>query len=109
MNAKIPRRRKVSIEEERSSGKSKAQRLREVLPLAWTVIRPRVPSLALGLFLILVSRGAGMVLPGSARVFVDDVVTGARPDQMRVVLVSVVAAALVQAACSFLLFRVMTL
>jgi len=88
--------------------KSRIQRLREVLPLAWTVVRPRVPALALGLLLILISRSAGLVLPATARVFVDDVVTGAKPEKMRFVFIAVFVAALVQAACSYLLFRVLT-
>ena len=60
-------------------------RLKEVLPLAWTVVRPRLPSLALGLLLILISRSAGLVLPATARIFIDEVVTGAKPEKMRIV------------------------
>lgn len=88
--------------------KSKVQRLKEVLPLAWTVVRPRLPALGLGLLLILISRSAGLVLPATARVFIDDVVTGAKPEKMRYVFFAVFAAALVQAVCSYLLFRVLT-
>jgi ABC-type multidrug transport system fused ATPase/permease subunit len=88
--------------------KSKIERLREVLPLAWTVVRPRLPALALGLLLILISRSAGLVLPATARVFVDEVVTGVKPEKMRLVFIAVVAAALVQAVCSYFLFRVLT-
>ena len=88
--------------------KSRIQRLKEVLPLAWTVVRPRLPSLALGLLLILISRSAGLVLPATARVFVDEVVTGAKPEKMRYVFIAVFAAALVQAVCSYFLFRVLT-
>ena len=88
--------------------KSRIQRLKEVLPLAWTVVRPRLPSLALGLLLILISRSAGLVLPATARVFVDEVVTGAKPEKMRYVFIAVFAAAVVQAVCSYFLFRVLT-
>ncbi len=88
--------------------KSKVERLKEVLPLAWTVVRPRLPALGLGLLLILISRSAGLVLPASASVFVDEVVTGAKPEKMRLVFIAVFAAALVQAVCSYFLFRVLT-
>ena len=88
--------------------KGKIQRLKEILPLAWTVVRPRVPALALGLLLILISRSAGLVLPATARVFIDEVVSGAKPEKMRFVFVAVFVAALVQAACSYFLFRVLT-
>ena len=84
--------------------KPRLQRLREVLPLAWTLVRPRLPSLGLGLLLILISRAAGLVLPGAARIFIDEVVAGAQHDRMRFVVVSVLAAALVQSTCSYFLF-----
>ena len=88
--------------------KGKIQRLKEILPLAWTVVRPRVPALALGLLLIIISRSAGLVLPATARVFIDEVVSGVKPEKMRFVFVAVFVAALVQAACSYFLFRVLT-
>ncbi len=88
--------------------KSRIERLREVLPLAWILVRPRLPALGLGLVLILFSRAAGLVLPAAARIFIDDVVSGSEPEKMRLVLVGVVAAAMVQAVCSYLLFRVLT-
>jgi ABC-type multidrug transport system fused ATPase/permease subunit len=88
--------------------KSRIERLKEVLPLAWIVVKPRLPALALGLVLILVSRTAGLVLPASARVFVDEVVPGTSPGKMTGVAAAVFAAALIQAACAYLLFRVLT-
>ena len=88
--------------------KPRLERLKEVLPLAWTLVRPHFPALLVGLFLILVSRSAGLVLPAMARVFIDDVVIGTRPEKMRLVFNAVFAAALLQAGCSYLLFRVLT-
>ena len=88
--------------------KPRLERLKEVLPLAWTLVRPRLPSLMVGLLLILISRSAGLVLPGMARVFIDDVVTGGELGRMRLVFGAVFAASLVQAVCSHLLFRVLT-
>ncbi|MEO8500870.1 MAG: ABC transporter ATP-binding protein [Vicinamibacteria bacterium] len=76
--------------------------------MAWTVVRPRLPALGIGLLLILISRAAGLVLPASARIFVDDVVTGSKPERMRLVFMAVFAGAMVQAICSYLLFRVLT-
>lgn len=104
------RRRPRGDEPENPGGvkKTKRERLREVLPLAWTLVRPRLPSLLLGLLLILISRSAGLVLPASARVFVDDVVSGDQPEKMQGVFLAVFAAALLQAACSYVLFRVLT-
>ncbi len=101
-------RRTLGEPDEGQSRKSRVQRLREVLPLAWTLIRPRLPALLVGLALILISRASGLVLPASARVFVDDVVNGSQPEKMRTVFLAVVAAAFLQAGCSYLLFRVLT-
>jgi subfamily B ATP-binding cassette protein MsbA len=64
--------------------------------------------LLVGLLLILLSRSAGLVLPATARVFVDEVVTGSQPEKMRTVSLAILAAALVQAGCAYLLFRVVT-
>ena len=94
---------------EKKPKKSRIERLKQVLPLAWTVVRPRVPALLLGLLLILISRTAGLVLPGMARIFIDDVVSGDKPEKMRLVMLAVFGAAMVQALCSYALFRVLTL
>ena len=93
---------------ENQEKKSKLQRLREVLPLAWSLVRPRVPALIAGLLLILISRSASLVLPGTARVFIDEVVPGTHPEKMNEVFAAVIGAALVQALCAYLLFRVLT-
>lgn len=95
-------------EEANQPKKPRLERLKEVLPLAWTLVRPRLPSLLLGLLLIFISRSAGLVLPATASVFVDDVVSGSKPEKMQGVFVAVFAAALVQALCSYFLFRVLT-
>ncbi len=102
------RRRHDQIADEGPPKKTKLERLREVLPLAWTLIEPRLPSLLLGLLLILISRSAGLALPASARVFIDEVVTGAKPERMRMVILAVLGGALVQAVCSYFLFRLLT-
>jgi len=102
------RRRHARDEDPNQPKKSRIERLKEVLPLAWTVVRPRLPSLGLGLLLILIARSAGLVLPATARIFIDDVVTGSKPEKMRFVFAAVFGAALVQAVCSYFLFRVLT-
>jgi len=103
------RREREDLSDESSKKKkSRIERLREVLPLAWTLLKPRLPALSLGLVLILISRAAGLVLPSSARVFVDDVVTGLQPEKMNQVFLAVFAAAVVQSICAYLLFRVLT-
>lgn len=84
-------------------------RLKEVLPHAWTVIRPRVPAMALGIVFLAVSRLTSLVLPASARVFVDDVLArgerGRLPELGMWLGLSVIA----QVASSYALFRLLTL
>jgi ABC-type multidrug transport system fused ATPase/permease subunit len=104
-----PRRsRRSGPNEEVSAKKPRLERLKEVLPLVWPLIRPRLPALFAGLVLILIARSAGLVLPAVARVFIDDVVTGIQPERMRFVMAAILVAALVQIGCSHLLFRVLT-
>ena len=93
---------------ENKEKKSKLERLREVLPLAWSVVRPRVPALTFGLLLILISRSASLILPGTARIFIDEVIPGTHPEKMKTVFAAVIGAALIQALCSYVLFRVLT-
>ncbi len=93
---------------ENKEKKSKLERLREVLPLAWSVVRPRVPALIVGLLLILISRSASLILPGTARIFIDEVIPGTHPEKMKTVFAAVIGAALIQALCSYVLFRVLT-
>jgi len=49
-------------------------------------VRPRLPALAAGLLLILISRLSGLVLPATARIFVDDVLAGSQPERMRILV-----------------------
>jgi len=101
-------RRREDLAGESREKKSRLERLREVLPLAWTLVRPRLPALVSGLVLILISRSAGLVLPGTARVFIDEVIPGKHPERLQMLVVAIMGAALVQAFCSYLLFRVLT-
>ena len=101
-------RRREDLAGEKREKKSRLERLREVLPLAWTLVRPRLAALISGLVLILISRSAGLVLPGTARVFIDEVIPGTHPERLRMLVVAIMGAAVVQAFCSYLLFRVLT-
>jgi ABC-type multidrug transport system fused ATPase/permease subunit len=79
----------------------KIQRLRSVLPHVWQLVRPRRWMLALGLVLIAINRMAGLVLPASTKVLIDDVVGGRREDLLLPIVGGVLAATLLQGATSF--------
>jgi subfamily B ATP-binding cassette protein MsbA len=71
------------------------------------ILRDQRGRLALGFLLLLVSRLAALVLPASSRYLVDEVVTGRRVALLGPLAVAIVAAALVQAATSLALSRVL--
>jgi ABC-type multidrug transport system fused ATPase/permease subunit len=63
--------------------------------------------LALGLFLMLLSRIAGLALPGSSKYLIDDVIQGHRTDRLLPIALVVVGASLFQAATSFALSQIL--
>src|SRR3989442_4924258 len=58
----------------------RSERLRALLPEVWSLMRPRRGVLALALVLMAVNRVAGLVLPGSTKLLVDDVIGARRVD-----------------------------
>jgi ABC-type multidrug transport system fused ATPase/permease subunit len=70
---------------------------RDVRELVW----PRRYLLALGLLLVFINRAASLVLPGSTKYLIDDVVQQRREDLLTPLVAIVGAAILVQAATSF--------
>ena len=56
-----------------SSGKKKKSAWKS-LPEVWSLIKPRRGLLALGFVLMAINRLSGLVLPASAKYFLDDVI-----------------------------------
>ena len=73
-----------------------------------TIIWPRRKLLLLGLFLIVVNRLAGLVLPGASKFVIDDAINQGDLALLRWLLLIVAAAILVQAATSFFLTRLLS-
>lgn len=71
-------------------------------------IWPRRKQVLIGLFLILISRGASLILPGATKYLIDDVVMNKDLHMLRVVIAVVVAAIVVQSISSFLLTRLLS-
>ncbi|HZZ16070.1 MAG TPA: ABC transporter ATP-binding protein [Candidatus Sulfotelmatobacter sp.] len=86
----------------------KVQRLRSVLPEVWTLMRPRRWLLALGFVLMIVNRVAALVLPYSTKFLIDTVINKHRMDQLRSLVLVVLAATLIQGFTSFSLTQLLS-
>jgi subfamily B ATP-binding cassette protein MsbA len=73
-----------------------------------TIIWPRRQLVVLGLVLVGVNRLAGLVLPGSTKYLIDNVIGEGRADLLEWLLIVVGAALLIQALTSFLLTRLLS-
>src|SRR5690606_19667166 len=71
-------------------------------------IWPRRRNVFIGLVLIVVSRVAGMVLPGSTKYLLDDVVGQGDLDMLWILLAAVVGALIVQSVTSYILTQLLS-
>jgi subfamily B ATP-binding cassette protein MsbA len=74
----------------------------------WTIIWPRRRLILLGLLLVGINRLCGLVLPGSTKYLIDNVIAEGDTAMLRKLLAVVGGAILVQAATGFLLTRLMS-
>jgi ABC-type multidrug transport system fused ATPase/permease subunit len=77
---------------------------RDLRELVW----PRRYLLALGLLLVFINRAAGLVLPGSTKYLIDDVVQKSREDLLVPLVLVVGTAIVIQAATSFALTQLLS-
>jgi subfamily B ATP-binding cassette protein MsbA len=73
-----------------------------------TIIWPRKKLLFLGLLLIIISRLAGLVLPGSTKFLMDDVIAKGDLQVLKMLLIVVTIAIIVQSITSFLLTKLLS-
>lgn len=73
-----------------------------------TLIWPRKRLLFLGLFLIVVNRMAGLILPGSSKILVDDVIANEDYGLLKLLLVVVAGALIIQSVSSFFLTQLLS-
>ncbi len=90
------------------SGPAKPANWKAVWPDVKELIRPRRNQLLLGLLLILISRGAGMVLPASTKFLVDDILGKHRTEMLNPLILAVLSATLVQGATSYWLTQLLS-
>lgn len=73
-----------------------------------TIIWPRRNYVFIGLILIIISRLASLVLPGASKYLMDDVIVNKDMHMLKLLLIVVVAAILVQSITSFLLTKILS-
>ena len=72
------------------------------------IIWPRRKTIGLGLILIVFSRLASLVLPGASKYLMDDVIVNKDIEMLKILLLVVISAIIVQAVTSFLLTRILS-
>lgn len=91
--------------EDRPPAKLQASHVyRDVRELIW----PRRKLFLIGLLLVFINRASGLVLPGSTKFLIDDVVQKHRGELLLPLAAAVGAAVLVQAATSYILIRLLS-
>src|SRR5215813_9054017 len=78
--------------------------LRDLRELIW----PRRNLFVLGLILTFINRAASLVLPGSTKFLIDDVVQKRRQDLLIPIAAAVAGAVLIQALTSYTLIRLLS-
>ena len=73
-----------------------------------TIIWPRKKHLLLGLVLIVISRLAGLVLPGASKYLMDEVIPNRDMDLLKWLILAVVAAIIIQSVTSFALTQILS-
>lgn len=73
-----------------------------------TIIWPRRKQLLIGLLLIVISRLAGLILPGASKYLVDDVIPSNDFGLLKWLIIAVVVAVVVQSVTSFALTQILS-
>jgi len=101
---------RARFEEESPKGPKppKSERLRALLPDLWALIKPRRGLLVAALALMGINRLAGVVLPGSTKFLIDDVIGRRESGLLLPMVAAVLLATLVQATTSFALTQMLS-
>jgi ABC-type multidrug transport system fused ATPase/permease subunit len=88
--------------------KKTSEQWRSALPLLKELVRPRRKLLAFGLFLTIIGQLCSLVLPGSSRYFIDDVIGKGQTYLMKPLILAVLGATFIQAATNFSLTQLLS-
>lgn len=96
------------MNQNKNEKKSKKASLATVRYAFKSIIWPRRKLLLLGLLLIIINRLSGLVLPGSSKILIDDVIAKGDSTLLKLLLIAVGGAVAVQATTSFFLTRLLS-
>ncbi|QNI35545.1 ABC transporter ATP-binding protein [Edaphobacter albus] len=82
--------------------------LQRVLPEMWKLMKPRALLLGGSFLLMVINRASGLILPGSARYLIDNVVGKHLVNQLPIIIGVVVAATIVQGITSYTLTQLLS-
>ena len=85
----------------KTSKKSSSERLRELWPDIREMMRPRRRVLAIGFLLMFINKVCSLVLPGSTKFLIDNVINKHQTQWLLPLVLAVVAATIIQGATSF--------
>src|SRR5690349_1846910 len=85
-----------------------ADHLRSAMPLLKELVRPRRKLLTIGLVLMLINRAAGLVLPGSTKYLVDNVIGNRQVWMLEPLVLAVLGATVLQGITSFTLTQLLS-
>jgi len=88
--------------------KKTSEQWHSALPLLKELVRPRRGLLLFGLFLTIIGQLCSLVLPGSSKYFIDNVIGKNQLWLMKPLILAVLGATLVQAATSFTLTQLLS-
>lgn len=91
-----------------AAGTSDKERKVTIAHVFKTIIWPRKMHLLLGLGLIIISRLAGLVLPGASKYLIDEVIPNKDLELLKWLIIAVVAAIVVQSVTSFALTQILS-
>jgi ABC-type bacteriocin/lantibiotic exporter with double-glycine peptidase domain len=90
-----------------SPKKNTTDTLRSAWPLVLELVRPRRAMFALGLLLTLINSVCGIVLPGSTKFLIDNVITKHQTGLLVPLVAAVLVATLIQGATSYSLTQLL--
>ncbi len=92
-----------------TSRKPASERLRDLWPDIWVLVRPRRGLLLLGFVLIVISRVCGLVLPYSTKFLIDNVVAKRQVYLLTPLTLAVLGATAIQGVTSFILTQLLSI